>query len=410
VWSRLASAVRDRLVLMWLAGAAVWLAWLVSLALGGWRHDLKGHRLGADHVQYYVVGELVNEGASGLLYEKSDPGKVTTMERRQKEIGGEGWEGYLPFRYPPFYALLYAPTSRLSYEASFLIWTVVALAGLVLSGYVLGVHLRDWLIGALCFYPVFAAVSFGQNSLLSLLLISIVAALWLRDRPLLAGLVAGLLLYKPQLAIGIGILWIFDIRNSWRALIGMAVTGAVLVAVAWLAMPEACRVYFGSLGDPPPPADRMALAPLYSSQAFWQLLLSARLDSVAGIFALLTSVIGLVVFAVLWWRWRQRRAAAFALSILVTPWLTPYLMVYDWSVLLVPAVLLVREMSPDRRVVLAALLWLAALVSGPLVIGQLTLSPIALQVSMPALIFAVLALGLPVRTEDRPEGPVTITE
>ena len=39
MWSRLASVVRDRLVLAWLAGAAVWLGWLISLGLGGWTQD-----------------------------------------------------------------------------------------------------------------------------------------------------------------------------------------------------------------------------------------------------------------------------------------------------------------------------------------------------------------------------------
>jgi hypothetical protein len=393
VWSRLASAVRERFLLAWLAGAAVWLGWFVSLALGGWAHDRAGHRVGADHVQYFVVGALVNEGTPELVYDGE------TMAHRQKAIGGEGWKGYLPFRYPPFYSLVFAPTSRLSYEASFLIWTAIALACLVVSGQFLGVEWRHWLLWSLCFYPVFAAVSFGQNSLVSLFLISATAALWLRDRPLLAGLVAGLLAFKPPLAVGIGLLWVCDIRRSWRALVGMAVTGTVLAAVAWVLVPEASRAYLESIrGGMPADPDRMALAPLYSSQAFWQLLLPG-VEWLARLLSLATSVAGLIVFVFLWRRFAHRPAMAFGLAVLMTGWLSPYLMVYDWSILLVPAVLLGRDMPRDRWLALAALLWLAALLSGPLVRGQfwvmsqLHLIPLAVQVSMPALVAAVMGLG-----------------
>src|SRR5439155_1265048 len=114
-------------------------AWLLSLALGGWRHDYSGHPLGADHVQYYVVGQLLNEGTPDLVYD------AETMDRRQKEVGGEKWEGFLPFRYPPFYALIYSLTSRLSYEASFVIWAAISLVCLIASGRILGVGWREWL-------------------------------------------------------------------------------------------------------------------------------------------------------------------------------------------------------------------------------------------------------------------------
>src|SRR3954447_8181197 len=87
----LSAAVRERLLLARIAGAAVWLSWLVSLAVGGGTHDATGHRVGADHVQYYVVGRLVTDGRSELVYD------VPTMTDMQKDVGGDHWEGVLPF-------------------------------------------------------------------------------------------------------------------------------------------------------------------------------------------------------------------------------------------------------------------------------------------------------------------------
>ncbi len=387
VWSRLAALVRDRLVFAWLAGAAVWLAWLGSLAVGGWRQDATGHRVGADHVQYYVVGQLVNEGESGLIYD------AKTMTERQKAVGGEGWEGFLPFRYPPFYALCFAPTSQLSYEASFLVWTALSLALLVASGLFLGVELRTWFLWSLCFYPVCAAITFGQNSLVSLAILSAAAALWLKECPLLAGLVAGLLAFKPQLALGIGVLWLCDLRRSWTALVGIVATTAVLTALGWLAIPEAYEAFVASLGGSGPGSSPAAtMAANFGSQGFWELLLPGR-EGLPRLLAVATSAVGLVVFAALWWRVRGRRDLALAVAVLLTPWLTPYIMVYDWSILLIPGVLLARFSEPRLNevvTVLAAALWVTALAAGPLVRGQIALMGMAFHPALPALVVGVL--------------------
>jgi hypothetical protein len=185
-------------------------------------------------------------------------------------------------------------------------------------------------------------------------------------------------------------------------LLGIVITTSVLLLIGWLLIPSAFEAYFHSLGSTVSMQEqgRAGLAPLYSSQGFWQLLLSAQLDRVSNPLAVLTSAAGLATFFLLWRRWRDRRAAAFGLAVLVTPWLSPYLMVYDWSILLVAAVLLKDDLPRDRWLVLCALLWLAALVSAPLVRGQLWLSerlfvPVALQIALPAIIVAALALWNP---------------
>jgi hypothetical protein len=397
VWSRLAALVRDRLLLAQLAGAAVWLGWLIGLAMGGWTYTAQGRSVGNDHVQYYVVGQLLNEGTPERIYD------AQTMRTRQAEIGGPGWQGYLPFRYPPFYALCFAPTSRLPYEVSWLIWTALGLALWLASGRLLRVPCVPWLVWSACFFPVFAAVSFGQNSLISLGILTVAAVLWLGHPPvswtgagrrLAAGLVAGLLAYKPQLALGLGLLWICDVRRSWPALLGLAATTAGLAALGWFAIPEAYRAYRDFLGENLVAHDRMSMAWHMGSQAFWQLLLPGY-ERVASLLSLATSAAGLAVFVVLWWRLRRQPPLALAVAILMTPWLTPYIMVYDWCILLVPAVLLwhhaATTQTRDRWLVLMALVWLVALAAGPLVLGQLRISPMALHPALPALVGVVLA-------------------
>jgi hypothetical protein len=393
----LADAVRERLNLARLAGAAVWLAWLVSLALGGWRHDATGHPLGADHVQYYVVGQLVREGRAEGVYD------LPTMSARQTEVGGPSWQGVLPFRYPPFYALCFAVTSGLPYELSWLLWTAASLLALLVAGRALGLRPGwSWLGWALCFYPVFAAVSFGQNSLFSLALLALTFALLRRDRPLAAGLVAGLLLYKPQLLLGVGLLWLLDRRRGWPALVGLAVTGAALAGLsAWL-LPEASRAYLHAFGGIVGMQSRMSLAQLHSTQGFWMLLLPDH-DGLAHALSVACGLPGVALLIGFWSRFRGNVPVPFAVAVLLTLWLTPYAMIYDWSILLVPAALLwlhVPEGRP-RWLVVFALLWLAGLASGPLVRGQLAVLPVAVQVSVPALAVAVGAVWRGLRAHRR---------
>ncbi len=419
----LAALVQDRLILAILAGSAVWVSYLISLGIGGWRHDMTGRPVGADHIQYYVVGRLLNEGRAEKIYDEE------TMTEYQKETAArkdlsrnnriayvtivlqqqplaaaiesgyflvidEPWKGYLPFRYPPFYALCYAPTSHLPYEACWLVWSAGSFLALVLAGWLLGAPMGSWIGWSLCFFPVFAAFSYGQNSLLSLLILAIVFALWSIDRPALAGLAAGLLLFKPPILVGVVLLWLLDVRRSWRALVGMACMGVVLIAVSFLVLPSASDAYMASLRENAAMTNRHSLPKLYASQGFWMLLLP-HFDRLTHPLSLLTSVAGLVVFVTFWWRIRDDKPLAFALAVLATPWLTPYAMVYDWSILLLPAALLWRERPADRPrwLLLFALIWLAALVSEPLVKGELLVSPIALQPSVPALWCTVWATG-----------------
>jgi len=81
------------------------------------------------------------------------------------------------------------------------------------------------------------------------------------------------------------------------------------------------------------------------------------------------------------------QAAGGAAAVALTLWLTPHAMIYDWSLLLIPAVLLWQEL-PGLRArwpLLFAAVWLATLVGSSLSAVQLRALPIAVQVSVPVL-------------------------
>ena len=88
--------------------------------------------------------------------------------------------------------------------------------------------------------PFVQAIGHAQNTCTSLLLLAVTVALWRADRAVWAGIVGGLLFYKPQLAAVVAGVMAVDL--GWAAVAGLAVTGGALLAVQSIVLP-------GSLGD-----------------------------------------------------------------------------------------------------------------------------------------------------------------
>ena len=418
-----------RLRYAWLAGALLWAGWLISVAAGPGLVDLAGQVVGADYLEFYAAGATVRLGESGRLYD------VAYQSQLQQTIIGPQLRSYYGFITPPFLAWLFAPLATLPYLWSFALWSVLGLAALWASLRLLGVaDPRRAGLWALTWFPIFAAVSYGQNSLLSLLLLSLTYWLRRKGRPLAAGLVASLLLYKPQLVSGIALLWLlkaawpafsalYERRAIWNggfsrlgwqgekpakasiptwwaaifradliALLGLSIGGAGLAGVTFWLLPEASRAYvtFARTVLPNLPAYQdFPLWNLHTLWGFWRLLLPGA-PRWADALYWLGAAAGLVGFVRFWRRQRSQPELSFAAAICITLWVTPHAMIYDWAVLLIPAILVWQAAAEHLRywIVPLALLWLAAFLSGPLTRGQLAVLPAAVQISVPALLAA----------------------
>ena len=105
--------VPRRLRYAWIAGGALWAAWLLSVLLGPGKLDLAGTPIGTDYLQFHAAGTTVRIGESSQLYDAA-----YQMELEQ-EIIGPGLTSYHAFITPPFLAWLFVPFSMLGYTASF---------------------------------------------------------------------------------------------------------------------------------------------------------------------------------------------------------------------------------------------------------------------------------------------------
>lgn len=364
-----------------ITGAALWMGWLLSLVLGPGLLDLAGQPVGTDYLPYYAVGKTLLSGDGVLLYDLDHQ-----FALQQRVIGPELGSYYAAIT-PPFLAGLFVPFALLPYAVSFAVYSVLSVLALAWSLRLLDSdHLARNLLWSLTWFPIFATVSFGENSALSLLLLAATFVLWRKRALLASGLVLSLLLYKPQLALGVVILWALDWRRDWRALLSFALGGGILVLLCFTLLPDASWAYLDFVLTVMPnlPAwHDFPLWHLHTVRGFWRLLLPNAHGLADGL-TLVLSAVGLAGFVWLWKRRRQEPEVLYAAAICLTLWLTPHAMVYDWAIALIPALLLWRarpDLQGELRAIFA-LFWVALLLSGPLTLAQLRLLPFALQISV----------------------------
>lgn len=378
-----AAWLRPQLWTGWVVGGVVWVVWVVSLALGGWSRDVEGQLFGADHLAFYSAARMIRDGRQAEVYDHP------ALFNLQQEIVGGNWNGFMAYRNPPFYAGLYLPTVGLPLPVSALTWAAVSIAALVLAVRCLR-PACPWRVVAwsFAFYPFFAAISFGQNTPLSLAIFAVVYRLLSDRRPFAAGLAAGLLWYKPQLLLGLFVWWASVPRQAARCWAGLIVTGGALAALSWLLLPGASRAFVTTLTANIGYGGENGFNK-HSPRAFWTLLLPGA--DPAAIWAL-TGTCSLAAIGGAVWAARRSGspvATMFPIAIFLSLWVSPHSLTYEWA-LLIPAAVVLWECYPSRRarwLCLFALAWTALTVSTALAFIQtrpLNL-PVVVQVSVPVL-------------------------
>jgi hypothetical protein len=366
-----------------LLGATIWAGWLVSVGLGPGLLDLTGQVKGTDFIEFYAAGRIVAAGDVARLYDLEHQRDI-----EHAITAPQDWPGLHGFLNPPFFALLFVPFALLPYPLAFVVWTLVALGLLAVALRMAGsdgpwMHAVPW---TLAFVPVFAAVSYGQNSLLSVALLAGTFAALRAGRDRVAGMVLGGLLYKPQLVVVLALALLADRR--WRALAGLATAAAALVALSWAISPDAARSYVAlgrafptMLNDPGFPTWNM-----HSVYSFWHLALPAW-PGAARVLALAGSAAVLVVARRLQPPYAPETLGRwFAAALWATALASPHLFLYDLSILVLAWVLAWPSCRDEALWIGGlALVWLTLVFSGPLTRAQLASMGAAVQLSVPVL-------------------------
>jgi alpha-1,2-mannosyltransferase len=182
------------------------------------------HPVSTDFASFYAAGTLAQAGTPALAY---DQAAHYAAEQQATEIGIP----YQFFFYPPPMLLLCRLFAPIPYLAAYLLFQATSLGLLLIVAR--GILQRSawmWLAPLLAFPPVFYTLGLGQNAFLTAALFG--GGLLLVDRrPLLAGLLFGLLCYKPHFGLLIPVALLAG--RHWRAAASAALTVAGVLALTW---------------------------------------------------------------------------------------------------------------------------------------------------------------------------------
>jgi hypothetical protein len=216
----------DRRRVLILAGVLLALELVVFLFLiagtHGWIVPLERPTT-TDFVSFYAAGGLADSGTPALAYNEA---AHYAAEQQATATGIE----YQFFYYPPVFLLICALFGRLPYMAAFIAFEVVTLLlCLIVARHTVHAKSAAVLLPLLAFPSVFWTMGLGQNAFLTAALFG--GALLLIDRrPMLAGVLFGLLCYKPHFGLLIPVALVAGGR--WRAFMGAAISGAAMVALS----------------------------------------------------------------------------------------------------------------------------------------------------------------------------------
>ncbi|MGB6534796.1 MAG: glycosyltransferase family 87 protein [Xanthobacteraceae bacterium] len=242
--------------------------------------------------------------------------------------------------YPPDIVLFIWPFGLLGFLPAYALWCMIGLALYVWAALTGGVERRYWVLLAVA--PAVAVnVFLGQNGFLTAALL-IGGLANLDRRPIIAGILLGILTIKPQFGLLLPVMLVMTSR--WRVITAAAATAGALVGLT--ALWFGADIWAQYLHDVVPQQRWLLLAagnhawPIVSS-AFINARLVGLPDNWAWAVQAVSSCCAL--FAVVWTFWRRRdpvlsQALLVTATFLFSPWMLNYdMVVFGWVVALLRA-------------------------------------------------------------------------
>jgi hypothetical protein len=319
--------------------------------------DTANRPIGTDFSQVWVAGRSVLAG------HPESPFSAVTHAAAMERAFGHGTPFY-GWHYPPYFLMIATVLALLPYLPALIVWqgSTLALYGFAMTRIV---RRPPALLCALAFPAVYVNLGHGHNGFLTAALLSF-GCLWLGRRDWLAGVMFGLVAYKPQFGLVVPVALLAS--GAWRSILAGAATVAAMTAatIAWFGF-GVWQAFVDNLAF----TRQVVLEEGNTGWAKIQSVFSAvRMQGGSvGLAYGAQSVVSLAVLGLIGWLWyspadRRLKAAALLPAALLT---TPYCLDYDMMLLgpaiaFIAAVILERGARNWEMTALAAV-WISPLVA-----------------------------------------------
>ncbi|MCR6658383.1 MAG: DUF2029 domain-containing protein [Asticcacaulis sp.] len=303
--------------------------------------------LGGDFTSFYAASKLALSGHPADAWNPA-------AHAHAEDSLFRGPHDYLAFFYPPPYLLLCWPLALLPYGWAALAWMTgtTALAVGLLRAFFRRVRPEGAmpLVVMLAFPALWINIACGQNGAVTLAILT-GGFLMMDRRPIVAGLILGLMIIKPQLAIGLPFVLggaALAEPKRWRIFFATGFGALALCGVAWLAVGTAGYAAFFAnsayarevlnqgLVDP------ALMQSLYAGLRMLGAPMSAAYAAQGALSLAVLAVAGYTAF-----RYRPSGLALGALTISAAVLATPFLLDYDLLVTALPLGWLVLTGAKD---------------------------------------------------------------
>jgi alpha-1,2-mannosyltransferase len=318
--------------------------------------DYQRRPLGTDFSNVYAAGKYVLEGKPAAPFSPQ-----LQYEKEQSIFGAD--TPFYSWLYPPVFLALAAALALLPYFAALVVWQLATLS-LYLWNVLAIVRDPRAFLPALAFPAVFINLTHGQNGFLTAALLG--GGMLLVDRtPTLAGVLLGLLVYKPQFALLVPIA--LAVSGRWRVFWTAAATAIAVCAATYLvygaAVWDAFREGFGFTRA----VLEEGATGFYKIQSIFAAVRLWGGPVLLAYAAQATVVLAVIFFLVRIWRNESalpfKAAALIAGAILATPYSLDYdLVVMGPALAFLAAYGLKRGFLPYEKTALA-FCWLAPLIT-----------------------------------------------
>ena len=295
--------------------------------------------IGIDYADYYAAGRMVINGDIGQIY---------NMEAHHAVL--ESLFGRIPYLlewiYPPTFLLPIVPLSYLPFDVSLVVWLVLSFIPAALAVYVLTGKNKLAPLCFLAFPGTFLNIRWGQNGFLTAALFGF-GVYFAESSPLLAGLMFGLLTFKPQMAIFPFIILL--LLKKWKTL-GWSVafasafavlTGGIFGFQTWI------DFFSTSLYN----ASQLGASWEATNWGIPTLSTSLRVMGLNGwvLNAVLIAAAALAIYAcVRVWKQTQNRSLRLMALVLCLFLSFPYVSMYDFAILGIPCIMLLFDRQTNR--------------------------------------------------------------